>query len=162
MCWIPAWNTRQRKGELICFLPVGAWLSTFSRSLTESWVIVLLVLRFSDSDWSTWTYLCTWNNFQHKLSLTCKWQIEGLLSFYNHMSQLFIISCHVGIYVFLLDLFLWRTLTNTSYNNKRKTNTICYHLYLQSNIWHKWTFPQKRKSWTWRTDLWLPRGRGRD
>ena len=37
--------------------------------------------------------------------------------------------------------------------------TIWYHLYLESNMWHKRTFPQKRKSWTWRTDLWLPRGR---
>ena len=25
-----------------------------------------------------------------------------------------------------------------------------------------WTFPQKRNSWTWRTDLWLPKGRGRE
>ena len=32
------------------------------------------------------------------------------------------------------------------------------HLYLESNIRHKRTFPQKRKSWTWRADLWLPRG----
>ena len=23
-------------------------------------------------------------------------------------------------------------------------------------------FPQKRKSWTWRIDLWLPRGKGRE
>jgi len=35
---------------------------------------------------------------------------------------------------------------------KRKTNTI-YHLYLEYNIQHKGTFPQERKSWTWRTDL---------
>ena len=41
---------------------------------------------------------------------------------------------------------------------KRKTNTIWYHLYLESNIRHKWIFPQKRKSWTWSIDLWLPRG----
>ena len=34
--------------------------------------------------------------------------------------------------------------------------------YLESNIQHKWTFPQKRKSWTWRIDLWLPDGRGRE
>ena len=29
---------------------------------------------------------------------------------------------------------------------KRKTNTIGYHLYLESNIWQKLTFPQERKS----------------
>ena len=29
-------------------------------------------------------------------------------------------------------------------------------------MWHKRTFPQKRKSWTWRIDLWLPRGRWRE
>ena len=23
---------------------------------------------------------------------------------------------------------------------KRETNNICYHLYAESNIWHKWTF----------------------
>ena len=33
---------------------------------------------------------------------------------------------------------------------KRKTNTIWYHLYLESNIWHKWTYLQKKtNSWTW-------------
>ena len=41
----------------------------------------------------------------------------------------------------------------------QKTNTI-YHLYLESNIWHKGTYLQKRNSWTWSTDLWLSRGRG--
>ena len=30
------------------------------------------------------------------------------------------------------------------------------------NIWHKGNFPQKRKSGTWRIDLWLPRGKGRE
>ena len=29
-------------------------------------------------------------------------------------------------------------------------------------LWYKWTFAQKRKSWTWRIDLWLPRGRWRE
>ena len=37
-----------------------------------------------------------------------------------------------------------------------------YHLYLQSNIRHKCTFPPKRNLWTWRTDMWLPRGKGRE
>ena len=40
-----------------------------------------------------------------------------------------------------------------------------YHrtpLILESNIWHKWTFQKKRKSQTWRTDLWLPKCRGRE
>ena len=45
---------------------------------------------------------------------------------------------------------------------KRKTNTLQYHLYLESNIQHKGTFPQKRKSWSWRIDLWLPRGKRRE
>ena len=30
------------------------------------------------------------------------------------------------------------------------------------NLWHKRTFPQKRKSWTSRIDLWLPEGRGKE
>ena len=30
---------------------------------------------------------------------------------------------------------------------------IWYHLYLESNIRHKWTSPQKRNAWTWRRDL---------
>ena len=34
-------------------------------------------------------------------------------------------------------------------------------IYLESNIWHKGTFPQKR-TWTWRIDLWLPREEGRN
>jgi len=46
--------------------------------------------------------------------------------------------------------------------NKRKTNAIWYHSHLVSNIQHKWTFPQKRNSWTWRIVLWLPGGRGRE
>ena len=36
------------------------------------------------------------------------------------------------------------------------------YFYLESNIWHKETFPQKRKSWTWRIDLWLPRGKRKE
>ena len=47
-------------------------------------------------------------------------------------------------------------------SQKEKHKYHMYHLYLESNIWHKWTFPQKRKSQTWRIDLWLPRGRGRE
>ena len=27
---------------------------------------------------------------------------------------------------------------------KRKTNTIWYHLYVESKIWHKWTYLQNR------------------
>ena len=46
--------------------------------------------------------------------------------------------------------------------SERERNTIWYHLYLESNIWHKWSFPQKINSWTWKTDLWLLRGRGMD
>ena len=37
----------------------------------------------------------------------------------------------------------------------KEKNSIWYHLYLESNLWHIYTFPQKRNSWTWRTDLWL-------
>ena len=44
--------------------------------------------------------------------------------------------------------------------SQNDTNTIWYHLYLESNIWHKWNFPQKRNSGTWRRDLWLPKGWG--
>ena len=29
------------------------------------------------------------------------------------------------------------------------------------NIQHRWAFPQERKSWTWRIDLWLPGGGAR-
>ena len=56
----------------------------------------------------------------------------------------------------------WMELETLILSEVRKTNTIWYHLYLESNIWHKWTFPQKRNSRTWRTDLWLPKGRGRE
>ena len=50
--------------------------------------------------------------------------------------------------------------TEWSQSERERQNTICYHLYLECNMWHKLTFPQNRKSWTWRIDLWLPRGRG--
>ena len=29
-------------------------------------------------------------------------------------------------------------------NEVRKTNTMWYHLYVESKIWHKWTFLQNR------------------
>ena len=54
----------------------------------------------------------------------------------------------------------WNQSLILSEASQKKTNIIWYHLYLESNIWHKWIFPQKRKSWTWRIDLWLPGGRG--
>jgi len=41
-----------------------------------------------------------------------------------------------------------------------RTLTLNHNWYLESNIQHKQSFPQKRKSWTWKIDLWLPRGRG--
>ena len=46
--------------------------------------------------------------------------------------------------------------------SQKKTNTKCYHLHLESNIQHIQRFPQRRKSWTGRTDLWLPSGKGRE
>ena len=45
------------------------------------------------------------------------------------------------------------TLILSEVSQKEKENTIWCHLYLESNIWHKWIFPKKRKSWTWITNL---------
>ena len=33
-------------------------------------------------------------------------------------------------------------------SQKEKTNTIWYHLYVKSKIWHKWTYLQKRNGLT--------------
>ena len=41
---------------------------------------------------------------------------------------------------------------------KRKTNTIRYHLYVESKIWHNKPF-YKTETDSQRIDLWLPRGR---
>ena len=41
----------------------------------------------------------------------------------------------------------------------RKTNTIWYHFYLESNKRHKWR--KETKLMAWRTDVWLSRGRGK-
>ena len=49
-------------------------------------------------------------------------------------------------------------LNEVSWKEKDKYHMIS--LILESKIGHKQTFPKKRKIWTWRTDLWLPRGRG--
>ena len=51
-------------------------------------------------------------------------------------------------------------LSEVSQKDKAKYHMIS--LYLESNIRHKGTFPQKGKSWIQRIDLWLPRGRGRE
>ena len=50
-------------------------------------------------------------------------------------------------------------LSEVSQKEKDKYHMIS-SVYLESNIRHKGTFPQKRNSWTWRTDLWLPKGKG--
>ena len=42
---------------------------------------------------------------------------------------------------------------------KGKTNTMWYHLYVESKIWHKWTCEWNKHRLTERTDLWLTRGR---
>ena len=64
------------------------------------------------------------------------------------------------VYVFflfvLISIALSDWLQKTNWSQKEKD--IWYHLYLESNIQHKWNFPQKGNSWTCRTDLWLPRG----
>ena len=36
------------------------------------------------------------------------------------------------------------TLILSKVSHKEKKNTIWYHLYLESNVWHKWTYLQKR------------------
>ena len=35
-----------------------------------------------------------------------------------------------------------------SYVTQRKTNTIWYHLYVESKIWHKWTYLQNKNGLT--------------
>ena len=43
------------------------------------------------------------------------------------------------------------------------TNTIWHHLYMESRMWHKWTYLQNRNRLRdMETDLWLPRGRQRE
>ena len=37
-----------------------------------------------------------------------------------------------------------------------KTNAVCYHLYAESKIWHKYTYLQNRDRHTDRTDRWVP------
>ena len=37
-----------------------------------------------------------------------------------------------------------------------KTNAVCYHLYVESKIWHKYTYLQNRDRHTDRTDRWVP------
>ena len=47
--------------------------------------------------------------------------------------------------------------------SQRERQIPWYHLNLESNIWHKWIYLQKRnKLIEWRTDLWLPRDKGMD
>ena len=44
-------------------------------------------------------------------------------------------------------------------SQKEKKNTIWYHLYVESKIWHKWSYLQNRnRSQTCRVDLGLPGG----
>ena len=52
--------------------------------------------------------------------------------------------------------------THTEWSKWESKRQMLYITYLESNIRHKWTFPQKRKSWTGKTYLWLPRRRGRE
>ena len=44
-----------------------------------------------------------------------------------------------------------------------KTKATWCHFYVESKIWHKWSYLQNRnKSWTWRADLCLPGRRGEE
>ena len=49
------------------------------------------------------------------------------------------------------------TLVLSEVSQKEKDTYIWFHLDLGSNIRYKGNFPQKRKPWTRRRDLWLPR-----
>ena len=53
------------------------------------------------------------------------------------------------------------TLLLSGVKSERERQIPCI-TYLGANIQHKGNFPQKRKSWTWRIDLWLPKGKGRE
>lgn len=56
-------------------------------------------------------------------SPACRWQIIGLLSLHNHLSQLLTTNhtYHTGYIHLLLALFLWRTLINM----REGVNTLC-------------------------------------
>ena len=45
--------------------------------------------------------------------LVCRWQIRGLLSLHNCMSQLLIENLFLSFYIYPIVLFLWTTLTDT-------------------------------------------------
>ena len=40
----------------------------------------------------------------------------------------------------------------------RKTNTMWYHLYVNSKMWHKWTYQQKRNGFSDREQTWSCQG----
>ena len=45
--------------------------------------------------------------------------------------------------------------------SQRKTNTICYHLHVESKKWYKWTYLQNRNRLIdIKTNLWLPQRKG--
>ena len=51
--------------------------------------------------------------------------------------------------------------SHTDWSKSEREKQIPYDItYLESNIGHKWTFPQKRKSWTWGTESGCHRGGG--
>ena len=52
---------------------------------------------------------------------------------------------------------LTRPNSNTYY---RKTNTIWFHLYMESKKQNKWTNKTKQNPWIQRKDWWLPEGKG--
>ena len=54
------------------------------------------------------------------------------------------------------------TLILSEVSHKEKDKYHMISLYLESHIRRNGNFPKKRKSWTWRIDLWLPRGKGRE
>ena len=53
-----------------------------------------------------------------------------------------------------------KTLILSEIRQKEKDQYLMISLISGIYIQQKGTFPQKIKSWTWRIDLWLPRGRG--
>ena len=120
-----AWVKQKVKKEKSAFFCHIVWIGTSHLLMSCPWTEIYSIISLGSQALG----LGLNDTIDFPGSPVCTWQIKGLLSLHNHMSQFFLISFHI-----LLIVFLWGTLIehpslflSVSFSRKQILMTLIIH-----------------------------------